>query len=112
MWARVVEFMLACWLCLSPFIFHHPEEATAMWANDFGIALLIAVLALASFLRRTGGAHWLLLGVALWLIVFGRFAAQAPLPPGLQNNIVIGLLLGMFAIIPNRADEPPESRLV
>jgi hypothetical protein len=51
----------------------------------------------------------LLLPVGAWLIAFGRFQQSPPLPPALQNDLVVGLLLLMFAIIPNEASLPPRA---
>ena len=109
MWSRVVEFMLACWLAVSPFIFQHPEDAIALWMSDFACATAVATLALLSYWRPTRHAHLLIVPIALWMIGFGRFGDSAPLLAGLQNNIAVGLLLLMFAIIPNHATRPPES---
>lgn len=109
MWSRVVEFMLACWLAASPFIFRHGEDATVLWISDFACATVVGVLALISYWEPTRHAHLVTLLVALWLIGFGRFGSTAPLPPGLQNNMVVGLLLLMFALVPNDAARPPRT---
>lgn len=107
MWARNVEFMLGCWLAASPFIFSHPADATLLWVTDLASAALVCTLAMLSYWHPTRHAHLVMILVALWLVGFGRFGAAAPLPPGMQNEIAIGLLLVMFAIIPNRAAMPP-----
>lgn len=109
MWSRVTEFMLACWLAASPFIFHHAEDATLLWISDFASATVVATLALFSYWTPTRHAHLLIIPVALWLVGFGRFGEAAPLSPGLQNNIIVGLLLLMFAIVPNDASQPPRA---
>ena len=106
MWARVIEVMLGCWLAMSPFIFRHGPEERVLWTNDFVSATLVIVLALISFWPPLRFAHVANLLVALWLIAFG-FWASYPAPPALQNDIVVGLLLLMFAIIPNEATLPP-----
>ncbi len=108
MWARDVEVMLGVWLIISPFVFVHSDEATLLWASDFAAGGLVATFAALSYWRPTRHAHLLTLLVALWLVAFGRFGAASPLPPGMQNEIVIGLLLMMFAIIPNYATQPPD----
>ena len=107
MWPRVVEFMLACYLAACPFIFRHSTDAVASWTSDFACALLIGTLALLSFWHRTAWAHWLIILVGIWMVAFGRFGDRHPLPPGLQNNIALGITLILFAIIPNQADRPP-----
>ena len=107
MWPRVVECMLGCWLAVSPFVFGHGPDDTMFWIADFTAALVVMTLALGSFYTPTRWAHWLLLGVALAMIAYGRLGMPHPQPPALQNHIVIGLLLLMFAIIPNQASMPP-----
>lgn len=109
MWARVIEFMLGCWLAMSPFIFGHAPEDTARWVTDLGCGSAIAALALLSYWQPTRHAHLLSLLCAFWLLVFGRFASSPPLPPALQNDIALGLLLLMIAVIPNDASRPPKS---
>lgn len=39
----------------------------------------------------------------------GRLDSPHPTPPALQNDIIVGWLLLMFAIIPNEANIPPRS---
>jgi hypothetical protein len=109
MWARDVEVMLGVWLALSPFIFRHEPDAKLLWVSDLVSALLVATFALLSYWRPTRHAHLLTIAVALWLIGFGRFGASVPLPWGMQNDIVIGLLLLMFAVVPNEAAIPPSA---
>jgi hypothetical protein len=94
---------------MSPFIFGHPPSDTALWVNDLAAGGLVIVLSLASYWRPTGWAHLLLLLVGAWLIGFGRFQETPPLAPALQNDIVVGLLLFMFAIVPNEASLAPRA---
>ena len=108
MWARVIEVMLGCWLVLSPFIFRHAAEERIFWFNDFFSATIVIVLALVSFWPPLRFAHLGNFLVALWLIAFGFWASSYPAPPALQNDIGVGLLLLMFAIIPNEATQPPK----
>lgn len=108
MWSRVIEFALACWLAMSPFIFQHSgDDARWLWTNDFAMAIIVATLALLSYWPPTHWAHLLIIPASLWLIGFGRFASAPPLSPGMQNEIVVGLLLLMFALVPNHAAHPP-----
>src|SRR5262245_11874038 len=100
MWARIVEIMLGCWLAVSPFVFRHPVSERGWWANDLVCAFLTVLFSLVSFWPPANRIHLLLLGVALWLIGFGYFAGAETSPPALQNNLLIGLLLAMLAIIP------------
>jgi len=108
MWARVVEVMLGCWLAVSPFVFRHSSEDRVLWFNDLFSALGIIVLALVSFWPPMQFAHVANFAIGLWLIAFGFLASPYPTPPALQNDIVVGLLLLMLAIIPNHATRPPQ----
>jgi hypothetical protein len=107
MWSRVIELMLGCWLALSPFIFRHGSVEKAFWWNDLLSALAVILLALASFWFPLRYAHLGIVIVAFWLIGFGFSVSPYPAPPALQNDIAVGLLLLMFAIIPNEATRPP-----
>lgn len=107
MWARVIEIMLGCWLAVSPFVFRHAADEKVLWLNDLFSALAVIILALISFWPPLRYAHVAIVLVALWLIGVGFWASSAPAPPALQNDILVGLLLLMFAIIPNQANLPP-----
>jgi hypothetical protein len=108
MWARIVEVMLGCWLAVSPFIFNHPTEKSAWWINDLSSGFALVTLALFSFWRPMRHAHLAIVLLGLWLIGFAYLAAPYPTPPALQNDLMLGLLLLMFAIVPNEASLPPE----
>jgi hypothetical protein len=108
MWARVVEFMLGCWLAVSPFIFRHAAENTTLWATDWIAACLVITFALLSYWPPLKRIHLLTAVVALALVAIGRLAAWEP-PPGSQNQIIVGLLLLMFALVPSHATQPPEA---
>jgi hypothetical protein len=106
MWARVIEVMLGCWLAISPFIFGHPPGARTLWTNDLTCGFVIAILALLSFWFPLRYMHIAIVVPAIWLIIVG-FLSGYPAPPASQNHILLGLLLLMFAIIPNEANLPP-----
>jgi hypothetical protein len=108
MWARTVEVMLGVWLAASPFIFRHAPDELPFWWNDFGSAFLIITISLLSFGTRTRRAHLLNILVALWLLGFGYFGSGDPPPPAAQNEMVVGLILLMLAIIPSQATLPPK----
>jgi len=107
MWARVIEVAIGCWLAVSPFIFRHAAEERDLWFNNLLSASAVIAFALLSFWPPLQLAHLANAVVGLWLITFGFFAVPYPTPPALQNDIVVGLLLLMFAIVPNESSLPP-----
>lgn len=107
MWARVIEFMLGCWLAISPFIFTSGPQPTRAWYLDWICAVLVILFALLSYWKPTRHIHVMTGLLALFMIGYGRFAYSSPVPPACQNYIMTGLLLLMFALVPNRASHPP-----
>ena len=107
MWARVVEIMLACWLAISPAILHGASATAKLWTVDLATAALVATFALLSYWPPTRHAHLVTIAAALALIAAGM-APYPPAPPD-QNHILVGLLLLLFAIVPNEASRPPRA---
>lgn len=106
MWSRVVEIMLGCWLLMSPFIFAYSSEASTMWANDFICGSAVILFGLFSYWAPTQHAHLLTLLVGTWLTAFAYREGLGAVSPASQNYLTVGLLLLMFAIIPNDAANP------
>jgi hypothetical protein len=110
MWARHLELMTAFWLALSPFVLRYPGRPRGPWLHDFCLALLVACIALACHAQRLRRLHLAQLPLAAWLVGSGWWIATSGEPtPASQNQLVVGLLIGMFAIIPSDASQPPES---
>ena len=109
MWPRIVEVMLACWLTVSPFIFDYDEADRLLWITAYLSAAAVATLSLLSLSRRFDKMHLGILVVAAWLAVTGyAFGGERPAPAAYQNDLVVGLLLAMLAILPTRTSEPPQ----
>lgn len=107
MWGRWCEILCGVWLIASPWVFRPENQIDATMANDVASGAVIILLALLSWVPSLRQAHLANIAVALWLMGFGYFGAEYPAPLALQNDILTGLLLLMFALIPNRADIPP-----
>lgn len=107
MWSRVVEIMLGCWLLMSPFVFAHASDATALWINDLGCGTAVILFGVFSYWGPTRHAHLLTLAVGTWLVAFAYRHGFGEPSPASQNHLIIGLMLLMFAIIPNDAAEAP-----
>lgn len=112
MWARHMELMLGLWLVVSPFALRHDPAQTWLWIHDLACAALVVTAALLAHWHPLRRVHLALLPVAAWLVAFGWWrtyeAGIHPLP-AYQNWILVGLMLGMFAIIPSEASDPPEA---
>jgi hypothetical protein len=107
MWPRVIEGMLGCWLLVTPFVFRGTTAIDDYTTSALVSGAIVIVMALLSFWEPTRLARFVTLGVSLWLALHGYFAAERPGPPAAQNEIMIGLTLLLFAIIPNEASQPP-----
>ena len=109
MWPRVVEVMMGLWLAASPFIFRHPPDQEALWVRDFLCALAVISLGLLSFWRRARRAHLGILAVGAYLVLAAFLSDASPPPAALQNDLLVGVVLLMLAILPSEASLPPRS---
>lgn len=106
MWSRVCEFFLGCWLLMSPFIFHHADTAIVWWSNDLVTGGAVVLLSLLSYWHPLRNAHLLIIAVGFWLVGFAYWYGLGEAAAASQNQLIVGLLLLMFAIIPNGATLP------
>lgn len=109
MWSRVVEVMFGVWLVISPFLFSHPPSIPSWWINDLLTGFLVILSGLFSYWRPTRFAHLLTIVVACWLVGFAFFHGFGGPEAATQNQLIIGLMLLMFASVPNHASSPPRS---
>ncbi len=107
MWARVIEFMLAVWLGISPYIFGYTREMKFYWYNDYICAFCLSLFALLSFYKPLRKLHLCNLILVFWLIFLGYFLRSNELDNILQNYVVIALLLVMISLVPSEASKPP-----
>lgn len=108
MWARTSEIALGAWLIVTSCLFAagNPE-----WLGiGAGVAggVIVAILALLSFRSSTRRAHLWTLVVAIALIGAGYFGSRSAADAIYQNEIYIGGVLLMLAIVPSEASLPPE----
>lgn len=107
MWPRVTELMLGVWLIIGPFVFRGTQEMERyIWSMVVSGAVVV-VASLLSFWGATSQARFATLLASLWLAGHGYFAAVRPGPPAAQNELTVGLLLLLFAILPNETNRPP-----
>jgi hypothetical protein len=108
MWARFTEALLGAWLLSAPLVLRHGDDVL-LWGSDLLCGVLILGCALLTCLGRWPRLHLFHLLTGSWLVGFGWLVAQQPdrWTAG-QNDVVVGLVLLMFALIPTRATQPPE----
>lgn len=107
MWPRTIELMLGAWLLVSPFVFAGTTAADSYTATTVACGALVVLLSLLAFWEPCRLAHVGTLLVALGLAGHGYFAAARPGPPAAQNELMIGLLLLLFVILPSETNQPP-----
>ena len=111
MWSRVVEAMLGCWLLMSPFLFRHAADETVLWVTDLVCGAAVFLLRPLSYWTPCLQAHFSTLAVVALLPSFAYLRGFGGAPAASQNHLILGLLLMMFAVIPNDAHRPsPEWR--
>lgn len=103
MWPRVCEVIISLWLLLSAAVVPGPSDVDV-------IARIAAVLMLScsllSFARRLRRAYLGTLVVALAISAY-PFLHDPPASLMMQNLLIVGLVVAMFAIIPSDAMRPP-----
>lgn len=109
MWPRVVEVMIGAWLVITPLVFRGTESVAAYAVNAVVSGTIVIVASLAAFWPPAGWARYVTLAVSVWLTLHGYFSAIRPGPPAAQNEIMAGLLLLLFAVLPNHVNQPPHT---
>lgn len=107
MWARICEWILAVWLMAGGWLFEGATEAAPSWPHDMAVGMGIILVSALSLRRGLNRLHLLVIPAALWLLGIGFTTSTTPPPALYQNYIATGLVLLMFAIVPNRASHPP-----
>jgi hypothetical protein len=107
MWARAVEVMLGLWLVIAPFVFGHFGELRRLAWSDMASGAALVLLSSLCFFERLRRLHLLNLAVSAWLVLHGYLGYAHPAPPGAQNEILVGLVLLLTAIIPPQSSQPP-----
>lgn len=103
-WSRGSVVLVALWLLASPSVLARPQVWDALAVPIAGALAAVAVVVASA---RWPLARSLLLVVAFGLILWGWARFPRPGPPPAQNAIVVGLVLGLLGVVPDRALEPP-----
>jgi hypothetical protein len=106
-WPRYCEMLLSLWLLVVPWILNY-GDSNIFRAVNIAAATVILLLDIVSITLYKRYAYLAVLVIAAGLLVHAFFA-MPPEIAGTQNNILIALLLLMFAILPTEATLPPPS---
>lgn len=109
MWPRVVEVMIGAWLVITPLVFRGTEDVDRYAVNAVVSGSVVITASLMAFWRRTAWMRLVTLAVSCWLAGHGYLSAVRPGPPAAQNEIMVGLLLLLFAVLPNDVNRPPST---
>ena len=109
MWPRVVEVMLGAWLVITPLVFRGTEGIGGYSTNAVVSGSIVIVASLLAFWPPAAGARYVTLATSCWLTAHGYLWAVRPGPPAAQNEITIGLILLLFAILPNHVNREPST---
>lgn len=105
--ANWVNVILGIWIVISPFVLGFSNRTAMMW-NDVATGAAIIVLALARSAGRAALPLNVLLG--LWLIV-SPFILGASRPVAVRNNIVLGIIVAIVALMSTHRAPQPAPRL-
>ena len=107
-WPRLLELALGVWLLLSASTLGHAGQTELEAADRIaGGATLVVVL--LSLIRRLRLVRVGTLVVAVGLVAWAWLSFPRPGPAGAQNQLLVGLVLGLLAFVPTEWNRPPPS---
>jgi hypothetical protein len=107
MWPRYCEMLLGLWLMAAPWVLNY-GSADAFRMTGVAAAAGIFLLDILSVKFTVRYSHLAIAGIALGLLIHAYFVLPGE-AAGTQNNILVALLLLMFAILPTEATLSPPS---
>jgi hypothetical protein len=99
---------MGCWLAASPLVLRDVSAGDWLAINAYVTGGAIVLCAVLSLWRPRSPIHLIQIPIGLWLLGIGFLSSTEPIPT-LQNAILVALLLIMFGIIPNEANQPPHA---
>ena len=69
---------------------------------------LLVAAALVGLRVRSPRPRWITMGVGVFLVAWNWAAHPRPGPPEAQVGILVGLLVALFAVVPDDSLSPPE----
>jgi hypothetical protein len=109
LWPRIIEAILGCWLVLAPFVLDYAATSPTAVRIDMAAGALLIATSLGSMAERFRYARFGTAALACGLIAVAYLTAGQPAGAPQQNEMITGLLVLMFSIIPNEANQPPRS---
>lgn len=108
-WPRLVEGALGVWLVASQWVLGAPADPAAevlgVDAVPVVLGVMLVALMLVSFRYRRAQAAILATGALVVLLSW--LLHPRPGPPSAENAIIVGLVVCLFALVPNEPGLPP-----
>jgi SPW repeat-containing protein len=105
--ASGINIIFGIWLIIAPFVLGYTRVEVAMW-NDIILGIAVAIIA---FIRTMGTgqapASWVNIVLGIWLIIAPFVLAYGNNPTPRWNDIIVGILVVIFAWSRSAVPEPP-----
>jgi len=102
-----INIVLGIWLIVAPFILNYTRFEVAMW-NDIILGMIVAVIAFVRTFGTGGGtASWINVLLGIWLIIAPFVLNYGTNPTPRWNDIILGILVIIFAWSGATAPQPP-----
>jgi hypothetical protein len=100
MWGQVGVIFLGTWLAISPFFFSSYPVSLYSYTDDFLIGALCTIFGFTACFYKSRIWTVLICLLATGIFAQGYFLYSHPRAPIAQNQIIVALLILMFAVIP------------
>jgi len=101
MWARLLSAALGVWLMAAPAVLGY--RGTAAETSDRIVGPIVVSFAVIALWEVSRAVRWVNLLMALWLLSAPAVLGMAPVP--LANSVVVGLVLVLLTLVPERKKE-------
>lgn len=105
-WPDSVNFILGVWLVISPWVLQYAQPAYPAW-NAWIVGIIIAVAAFSALVAFHQWEEWVNVVLAVWLIISPWALGFSTQTTPTSNQIVVGVLVGVLAILSARHEHEP-----
>jgi SPW repeat-containing protein len=108
-WASWLNAILGVWLIISPWVVGYAGHSAALW-NTLITGIVILLVALAASRTADSSPSWLNVALGVWLIVSPWVLGYSLLEAATANDVVLGVIVGMLALVASLAKAAPGRR--